>query len=98
MAAAAALVVIALGGLFGGPSPRRSVDMVIFGVGMAVILVLTATGVGAILGWVAELTLSNIAATAGMFVRALPVVLLDDPGHMRRARQDALVFFPWRRK
>ena len=30
----------------------------------------------AILGWIGELTLSNLAATAGMFVRALPVVLL----------------------
>jgi len=75
-AAAAALAVIALGGLLGGPSPRRSVDITIFGVAVAVILLLTATGVGSILGWVGELTLSNIAATAGMFVRALPVVLL----------------------
>lgn len=71
-----ALAVITLGGLFGGPSPRRVVDMVIFGTGVAVILLFTATGVGSILGWVAELTVTNLAATAGMFVRALPVVLL----------------------
>lgn len=75
-AATAALAVIALGGVFGGPSPHRVVDMVFFGVALAMILLLTATGIGSILGWVAELAWSNLAATAGMFVRALPVVLL----------------------
>jgi hypothetical protein len=50
--------------------------MVFFGAAVGVILLLTATGVGSILGWVAELTLSNLTATAAMFVRALPVVLL----------------------
>jgi hypothetical protein len=74
--ATAALAVIALGGLFGGPSQRPLANWVLFGVAVAVILVLTATGVGSILGWIGELTLSNLAATAGMFVRALPVVLL----------------------
>lgn len=72
----AALAIIALGGLFGGPSQGPLVNSVLFGVVVAVILVLTATGVGSILGWVGELTVSNLAATAGMFVRALPVVLL----------------------
>jgi hypothetical protein len=74
--ATAALAVIVLGGVFGGPSQHSSVNMVLFGVAVTVILLLTATGVGSILGWVGELTLSNLAATAGMFVRALPVVLL----------------------
>jgi hypothetical protein len=68
--------IIVAGGLFGGPSQRPLVNVAIFGVAMAVIVVFTATGVGSILGWVAELTVSNLAATAGMFVRALPVVLL----------------------
>ncbi len=72
----AALAAIALGGLLGGPSQRPLANWVLFGVAVAVILVLTATGVGSILGWIGELTLSNLAATAGMFVRALPVVLL----------------------
>ena len=76
MATTVAVVVIALGGFFGGPSPRRAVDITIFGVAFAVILVLTATGIGSILGWVAELAAVNVAATAGMFFRALPVVLL----------------------
>jgi hypothetical protein len=76
VAATAALAVIVLGGLLGGPSQRPLVNMVIFGVAVVLILLITATGVGAILGWVGELTVSNLAATAGMFVRALPVVLL----------------------
>jgi MFS family permease len=76
VAATAALAVIVLGGLLGGPSQRPLVNMVIFGLAVLLILVFTATGVGAILGWVGELTVSNLAATAGMFVRALPVVLL----------------------
>ena len=76
VAATAALAVIVLGGWIGGPSQRPVVNMVVFGVAVGVILLLTLTGVGSILGWVAELTLSNLAATAAMFVRALPVVLL----------------------
>jgi hypothetical protein len=76
VAATAALAVIVLGGLLGGPSQRPLVNVSIFGLAVVVILLFTATGVGAILGWVGELTVSNLAATAGMFVRALPVVLL----------------------
>lgn len=76
VASTAALAFIVLGALFGGPGSRPVINMVIFGVAVAVILLLTATGVGSILGWIGELTLSNLAATAGMFVRALPVVLL----------------------
>lgn len=76
IAATVALAVIVLGGLIGGPSQRPLVNWMIFGIAVGVILLLTATGVGSILGWVGELALSNLAATAGMFVRALPVVLL----------------------
>ena len=76
VAASAALAVVVLGAVIGGPSQRPVVNMVFFAAAVAVILLLTATGVGSILGWVGELTWSNLAATAGMFVRALPVVLL----------------------
>lgn len=76
VAATAALAVIVLGVLLGGPSQRPLVNVVIFGMAVMLILLFTATRVGAILGWVGELTMSNLAATAGMFVRALPVVLL----------------------
>jgi MFS family permease len=76
LAAGVSVVVIATGALFGGPSSRTAVNVVIFAVAIALIGLCTATGVGSILGWVAELAVSNIALTAGMFVRALPVVLL----------------------
>lgn len=71
-----AVAVMAAGALLGGPAQRRAVNIAFFGVALAVILLFTATGVGSILGWVARLTASNLALTAGMFVRALPVVLL----------------------
>lgn len=70
------LAVIAVGAVFGGPSNRVLVNLILFGSAVAVVVLLTATGVGAILGWVAELAVSNLTATAGMFIRALPVVLL----------------------
>ena len=42
----------------------------------------------------------EIAGRASLAVApaTLPVVLLDDPAHMRHARQEALVFYPWRRR
>lgn len=76
LAAAISVAVIATGAVLGGPSSRTAVNVVIFAVAIAVIGICTATGVGSILGWVAELAVSNVALTAGMFVRALPVVLL----------------------
>jgi hypothetical protein len=76
VAADVALAVIALGAVFGGPSKRIGVNLIVFGATVGVILLLTATGVGSILGWVAQLAWANLAATFGMFVRALPVVLL----------------------
>ena len=75
-AATTALAIIVVGALFGGPSQRPVANVLIFGTAVLAILLLTATGVGSILGWVADMTVSNLAATAGMFVRALPVVLL----------------------
>lgn len=76
VAADIALIAIALGGVLGGPSRRMGVNLMVFAAMVAVILLFTATGVGSILGWIGELTVANLAATAGMFVRALPVVLL----------------------
>jgi len=71
-----ALAAIALGACFGGPSARMLANLIIWGSIIGAVLLLTATGVGSILGWAAELTLTNLAYAAGMFVRALPVVLL----------------------
>lgn len=72
----AALGVIVLAVFFGGPARRVVGNLLVFGTATTVILVLTASGVGSILGWAARMTLSNLALAAGMFVRALPVVLL----------------------
>jgi len=71
-----AVAIIALGVVFGGPSARILENLIIWGALVGTVLVLTATGVGSILGWAVELTLTNLAYAAGMFVRALPVVLL----------------------
>jgi hypothetical protein len=71
-----ALAAIALGAALGGPARHAAVNAVIFGALVLAILLATATGVGSVLGWVASMTLSNLALAAGMFVRALPVVLL----------------------
>ena len=76
MIANLSLVVATLGAVFGGPSARIPVNLMFWGATVGIILVLTATGVGSIIGWAAELTLTNLAYAAGMFVRALPVVLL----------------------
>ena len=76
MAGVAAVAVMALGAIFGGPTARIPMNVAVFGIAVAIILALTASGLGAILGWVANLTLSNLRLTVGMFVRALPVVLL----------------------
>lgn len=49
---------------------------------MAVILILTASGLGSVLGWAMRTMLSHLATVGALAVRALPVVLLT-----------ALVFF-----
>lgn len=71
-----ALAVIVLAAFFGGPSPHRGANVGLFAIAVLAILALTASGIGSILGWAAELTVSNAAAITGMFARALPVVLL----------------------
>ncbi|EHB53477.1 hypothetical protein MycrhDRAFT_3940 [Mycolicibacterium rhodesiae JS60] len=76
VAANVSLAVIVLGCIFGGPSPREFVNLVMSAIAIALILVATASGVGSILGWAARDTMSNLALASGMFVRALPVVLL----------------------
>lgn len=70
------VVVIILSAVFGGPSPHLGANLATSGTIVVVIVVVTATGLGSILSWAARSTLTNLAQTAGMFVRALPVVLL----------------------
>lgn len=76
VAADIAAVIIVFGAIYGGPSPRPVANLVTAAVITGAILVLTATGLGSVLGWAARNTLSNLSLVRGMFVRSLPVVLL----------------------
>ncbi|TRW79028.1 hypothetical protein FK535_23450 [Mycolicibacterium sp. 018/SC-01/001] len=73
---AASVVVAAVAAVFGGPSARIVVDLVSEGVVIGLILLGTATGLGSVLGWAAEVTLHNVASVGSMLLRALPVMLL----------------------
>ncbi|ORV66451.1 hypothetical protein AWC07_11280 [Mycobacterium gastri] len=53
--------------------PSRLPDAAIF---TAVVLLLTATGVGSVVGWALRTTVSQLAMMGALAVRALPVVLL----------------------
>ena len=75
-ASGVAIAVIALGAVFGGPSRRIGVNLITAGASVGVVLLITATGFGSIIGWAVSLMVSNLAAIGAMFVRALPVVLL----------------------
>ncbi|GAY15169.1 hypothetical protein [Mycobacterium sp. shizuoka-1] len=76
VAATVCLVLVVLGCVFGGPSPRVLVNLTASAISIGIILVATATGIGSLLGWAARDTMANLALASGMFVRALPVVLL----------------------
>ncbi len=75
-AATVAVAIAVAGGIVGGPSPRVLVDLIFEGIIIAVILALTATGAGSILGWTVRMTLSHLAAAGSLLIRALPVLLL----------------------
>lgn len=76
LAAAGAVAVAVAGAVFGGPSSYLSNNLVLVAVSVAVILVLTASGFGSILGWAAYVTLSHLAEAGSLLLRALPVLLL----------------------
>ncbi|MBX7453012.1 hypothetical protein GR927_33950 [Mycolicibacterium sp. 3033] len=73
---AVAVGVAGLAAVFGGPSARVVVDVVVEGIVIAVILLATATGLGSVLGWAASVTLRNLASVGSLLLRALPVMLL----------------------
>jgi hypothetical protein len=75
VATVSALVVI-VGGFVGGPTERIVTNFVFEAVVIAIVLALTATGMGAILGWALRTAAENVASIGALFVRALPVVLL----------------------
>lgn len=76
IAAAVAVTVSVAGGVLGGPSPRIGADLLYVCVVIAVIVALTASGVGSLLGWAVAATMHNLSLAGSLFVRALPVMLL----------------------
>ncbi|MET0701925.1 MAG: hypothetical protein ABWY93_19915 [Mycobacterium sp.] len=76
VAATVSVALVAVGAFFGGPTSRTLTNAVITGIVVVAILVLTASGVGSILGWAANVTLNDLALTGTLLVRALPFVLL----------------------
>ena len=73
---AASVAVAGLAAVFGGPSARILVDVVVEGAVIVGILLATATGLGSVLGWAASVTLRNLASVGSLLLRALPLRLL----------------------
>ena len=76
VAATVAVAVVIAGAVFGGPSPRILGNLVLVGVTVAIILVLTASGAGSMLGLAGEATLAHLSEAGSLLLRALPVLLL----------------------
>jgi hypothetical protein len=76
IAAAVALAAAITGGIIGGPSHLVVADLIFEGIVIAVILALTASGLGSVMSWTARTTLSHLVAIGSLMVRALPVLLL----------------------
>ena len=64
------------GGIVGGPSPRVLIDLLFEAIVIAIVLALTASGLGSIMAWTAQTTFSHLAAAGSLMIRALPVLLL----------------------
>jgi hypothetical protein len=76
VASSVSLAVVIVSGILGGPSERKLANLVVEAVLVVIFLVLTACGVGSILGWGLRTAMDNLASLGQLFVRALPVVLL----------------------
>ena len=76
VAATVAVTIAIAGGILGGPSGRFLADLVFEAIVVAAILALTACGAGSVLGWAAQMTMSNLAAAGSLVTRALPMLLL----------------------
>jgi hypothetical protein len=74
---AAAVVILVAGCVNSGPTSLPQSAVIV-----AVVLILTALGIGSVLGWAVRITLTHLASVGALAARALPVVLLT-----------ALVFF-----
>lgn len=75
-ASTVAVLVTVASGFYGGMTAHDSVNLVIELLVIAGVLVCTATGIGSILSFAAQVTVLNLASVGSLFVRALPVVLL----------------------
>jgi hypothetical protein len=76
IAGTVAVAIAIVGGIIGGPSPRILADLIFEASVIAIILAMTASGAGSILGWTVKMTLLHIAAAGSLLIRALPVLLL----------------------
>jgi MFS family permease len=76
IAAVASLLVCLVGSIVGGPSPYMVPNLLVTAAVIAVILALTATGIGSILGLALSAMMRNLAQIGGLLARALPVILL----------------------
>ena len=76
LAATVAVMVAIAAGVVGGPSPRVLADLLFEAVVIAIVLALTASGLGSIMAWTAQMTFSHLAAVGSLMIRALPVLLL----------------------
>lgn len=75
-AAAVSVLVCLAGAVFGGPSAYVVPNLLLVAALIVVILALTATGIGSILGLALGATLHNLSLIGGLLARALPVILL----------------------
>lgn len=75
-ASTVAVLLTVASGFYGGMTARSGVNFVIELLVIAAVLLCTATGIGSILSFAAQVTISNLASVGSLFVRALPVVLL----------------------
>jgi hypothetical protein len=72
LASTAGAVVAIVSDVFAGDAT----DVACTAVGLALVLLLTATGLGSVLGWALKLAVTQLAAVGQLMLRALPVVLL----------------------
>lgn len=76
VAAVVSLLVCVVGSILGGLSPYIVPNLLVTAAVLAVILALTATGIGSILGLALSAMMHNLAQIGGLLARALPVILL----------------------
>jgi hypothetical protein len=72
LASTAGAVVAIVSDVFAGDAT----DVACTAVGLALVLLLAATGLGSVLGWALKLAVTQLAAVGQLMLRALPVVLL----------------------